>query len=123
LDLKFSNFRFIEGQKFTVHIFFAFQTPPFERKDRKVSLFGAYFSCEQDGEPKFKFDIDSEVLFIYRLIPRNPDFLERLVIFEATPIGRFLGASRSVHDRIQHKRACFSVSFDRCALHSAACKT
>jgi hypothetical protein len=58
----------------------------------KVSLFfGPHFSCEQDGQPNFKFDIDSEVLSIYRLIPRKTNFLGCLTIFDTTPICRFWG--------------------------------
>jgi hypothetical protein len=79
-----------------------------KKKDRQVFAFSkslkSHFSCERDGQPTFEFDIDSEVLFIYRLIPRMPDFLGWLTIFDTTPIGRFFwgGASRSVHSRIQH---------------------
>jgi hypothetical protein len=72
------------------HLYKLFKPRPvYKRKDRKVSLFGAHFSCEQDGQPNYKFDIDSEVLLIYRLILREPDFLGRLVIFDTIPIGRF----------------------------------
>jgi hypothetical protein len=88
----------------------------------KVSLFGSPFFCEQDGLPNFKFDIDSEVLFLYRQIPRKPDFLGWLAIFGTTPVGHFLGASRRVHGCIQHRKVDILVSFDRYALHSLACK-
>jgi hypothetical protein len=63
-----------------------------------------------------------EVLFIYRLIPRKPNFLGWLAIFDTTPIGRFWGASRSVHGRIQLQNACFWVSVNRYALHRVSCK-
>jgi hypothetical protein len=56
-----------------------------------------------DERPNFKFGTDSEVLFIYRLIPRKSDFLRWLAIFDTTPISRFLGASRGIHGRIQHQ--------------------
>jgi hypothetical protein len=36
-------------------------------------------------------DIDSEVLFIYDLIPRKFDFLERFASLGTTPISRFFG--------------------------------
>jgi hypothetical protein len=94
-----------------------FQLPPFEKKDepspwKKSHFFGSHFSCERGKQPTFKFDIDSEVLFIYRLIPREFDFLGRLTVFGITPVSRFLGAYRRVHGRIQHKSACFWVSVD-----------
>jgi hypothetical protein len=57
----------------------------------KVLLFGAHFSCEWNERLDFKFNIDLEVLFIYRRIPRKPDFLGWLAIFDTTPIGRFWG--------------------------------
>jgi hypothetical protein len=36
--------------------------------------------------------MDSEVLLIYRLIPRKPDFLGWLAFFDTTPIGRLWGS-------------------------------
>jgi hypothetical protein len=59
-------------------------TPAIWRKDRpwkKFYFFGARFSCEWDGRPNFKFDADSEALFIYRLIPREPDLVGWLANF------------------------------------------
>jgi hypothetical protein len=85
----------------------SYQPRHLKERIEKSHFFGAHFSCEQDGEPNFKFDIDLQVLFIYRLIPREPDFLERVAIFDTTPIGRFRRASRSVHGRSQRTRACF----------------
>jgi hypothetical protein len=41
----------------------------------KFHFFGVHFSCERDERPNFKFDKESEVLFIYRRIPRKPNFL------------------------------------------------
>jgi hypothetical protein len=55
-----------------------FQTPPFEGSPhlgKKSHFLGAHFSCKWDEQTNFKFEKDSEVLFIYRLIPRKPDFL------------------------------------------------
>jgi hypothetical protein len=40
----------------------------------------------------FKFDINSEVLFIYCLIPRKLDFIGWLAAFDTTPVSRFLRA-------------------------------
>jgi hypothetical protein len=37
-----------------------------------------------------------------------------------TPISRFFRASRSVHDRIQNKSACFWISVNKYALHRVA---
>jgi hypothetical protein len=37
----------------------------------KSHFFGAHFSCRRNGLTNFKFDIDSEVVLIYRLIPRK----------------------------------------------------
>jgi hypothetical protein len=42
---------------------------------KKFYFFRVLFSCERHRQPNFKFDMDSEVLFIYRLMPRRPDFL------------------------------------------------
>jgi hypothetical protein len=66
--------------------------------------------------------MDSEVLFIYRLIPREPNFLGWLTAFGTSPVSRFLGASCSVHGRIQHKSACLWVSVDIYALYRGACE-
>jgi hypothetical protein len=89
---------------------------------KKSHFSGVHFSCERDGQPNFKFDINSEVALMYRLMPRKPHFLGLLAIFDTTPIGRFFKASRSVHSRIQHKGAGVWVSLDRHSLHCAACK-
>jgi hypothetical protein len=88
----------------------------------KFHFFGSYFSYEQDGHPNFKFGIDLEVLFIYRLVPRKSYFLGPLAIFDATSIGRILMTSQSVHDRTQHKRAGILVSVDRYTLFCVACE-
>jgi hypothetical protein len=63
-----------------------------ERSLKKFHFFRARFSRERHGQPNFKFDIDSEVCFIYRLIPRKPDFLGWLLLFDTTPIGRIVWA-------------------------------
>jgi hypothetical protein len=65
---------------------FNFQSPPFEKRTALTFL-------ERGGRPmaSFKFDIDSEVRFIYPLIPRKSDFLGWLAVFYITPITRFLG--------------------------------
>jgi hypothetical protein len=100
-----------------------FQTPPFEKRtDKKPHFSWILFSCEQNKHPNFKLDIKTKVLYIYRLIPRKPYFLEWLAIFDTTTICRFFGASRSAHGCIQHKSACFWVSVDIYALHCVACK-
>jgi hypothetical protein len=51
----------------------------------KVSLFRVRFSCERDRQSNFKFEINSEVLFIYRLIPRAFGFLRWFAALGATP--------------------------------------
>jgi hypothetical protein len=58
---------------------------------KNAYFFGAHFSCDRDGWPNFKLYIDSEVLFIYRLMPRKTECLKWLAIFDTTPIGRFRG--------------------------------
>jgi hypothetical protein len=68
----------------------------------KVSLFLSHFSCERNRQPTFEFDKDLEMCFIYRLIPRKPNFVGWLVDFDTTPDSRFSGPSQSVHGRIQH---------------------
>jgi hypothetical protein len=88
----------------------------------KVSLFGAHFSCEWDGQPNFKFNIDAEVFFIYRRIFRKPDLFGPLAIFDTTPIGRFLRASRSVRGRIKHKSAGIWVPVNGYTFHRASCE-
>jgi hypothetical protein len=62
---------------------------------KSFAFFEIHFSCKRGGQSNFKFDIDSEVLFIYRLVPRKPDFLGRLAIFDTTPIGRSWGGGFS----------------------------
>jgi hypothetical protein len=44
---------------------------------KSSTFLGSHFPCEQDRRPIYKFEIETEVLFIYRLIPRKPDFLEQ----------------------------------------------
>jgi hypothetical protein len=105
--------------------FFYFQNPPFEERTdhgKSLTFFGSHFSCEQDGHPNFKLNIDSEVLSTYRLISRKPNILRPHVIFDTTPIGRFFRAPRSVHGRIKHKGAGIWVPIDRYVLHRAACQ-
>jgi hypothetical protein len=58
---------------------------------KKSHFFRSPFSCERDKQPTMKFNIDTEVLFIYRLIPRKPGFRESMVFFDTTPISRFAG--------------------------------
>jgi hypothetical protein len=43
--------------------------------EKSLTSFVAHFSCERDGQPNFKFGMNLEVLFIYRLISRKSDFL------------------------------------------------
>jgi hypothetical protein len=71
------NKQLFKKWKSKVHIFktlkfLMFQTPAFGKGQtlEKSYFFGSHFSCERDGRPNFKFGIDSEVLFIYQLIPR-----------------------------------------------------
>jgi hypothetical protein len=59
---------------------------------KTTNFFWFSFSCEQYGQPILKFDIDSEVLYIYRLKPRMVDFLRWLAAFGTTPVSRFLAA-------------------------------
>jgi hypothetical protein len=101
-----------------------FKPPPFGKRTdhplgKSLTCFVSHFSCERNKQPTFKFNIEAETLFIYRLIPRMPNFLGWFAIFYTTPISRFWEASRSVHGHIQHKNACFWVSVDRYALHCA----
>jgi hypothetical protein len=93
-----------------------------DRPWKKSYFFGAHFPCEWDERPNFKFGIDLEVLFIYQLIPRKPDFLEWPAIWIPLQLFAFWGGSRGVHGHINHQNACFWVSFDRYALHCVACK-
>jgi hypothetical protein len=82
------------NKKHTVLVLFNVQTPPSEERTdhgKSLDFFNAHFSCERDERPNFKFDTDSKVFFIYRLIPRKPDFLGWLASFDTTPIGRFWG--------------------------------
>jgi hypothetical protein len=73
-------------------IFFNFNLRRLEKVSplKKSHFFGSHFSCERDGQPNFKFNIDSKVLFIYRLVPRKPDLFGLPAIFDITPIGRIL---------------------------------
>jgi hypothetical protein len=87
-----------DSPSFSFHIFKKFDFSIFNPRHlkkrqtlEKVSLFGAYFSCERDEQPNFKFDIDWYVLPIYRLIPRKPDFLGRLAICDNFQLVAFLG--------------------------------
>jgi hypothetical protein len=59
--------------------------------EKIFTFFGFRFSCEQTRQPAFEFDIASEVLFIYRLIPRKFDFLRWLAALGTTPVNRFSG--------------------------------
>jgi hypothetical protein len=88
---------------------------------KKSHFFEPHFFCERDGHTNFKLNMDSEVLFTYRLIPRKPNILGPLAIFDITPIGGILGASWSIRACIQHKSTCFWVSGDRYALYRVAC--
>jgi hypothetical protein len=42
---------------------------------KSPTLFVAHFSFERDGQPTIKFNINPDMLFVYRLIPRNPGLL------------------------------------------------
>jgi hypothetical protein len=58
-----------------------------------VPLFvGLDFPREQDKQTTIKFNINSKVLFTYRLIPRTSGFREQTVFFGTIPVSRFLGA-------------------------------
>jgi hypothetical protein len=94
------------------------QTIPFE----KVSHFRFKFSCKRNRQPTIEFDVDLDVLVIYRRAPRTHNFIESIGFFDTTLISRYLEASFSVHGVIRHKRACFWVSFDRYVLYCGACK-
>jgi hypothetical protein len=83
----------------------------------------SHSSYERDIQSTFEIDMDSEVLFIYRLIPRWPDFLGWLATFDTTWISSFFGgATRSVHGRIQPKSVCFSIQVNRYAIVSCCLK-
>jgi hypothetical protein len=83
-EKKATLFEINGGQKF-IFIIFNFPTPPFEeRTDLGKSLTFFWY-----GQPDFKFDIDSEGLFINRMILRKTDSIGWLVAFDTTPIGRF----------------------------------
>jgi hypothetical protein len=98
------------------------QVSPFFFPHGKNPAFLFQFSCNRNRQPTIKVDVDLEVLFIYRLIPRKSGFRESTGFFDTTPISRFLRASFSVHGGIQHESACFWVSVDRYALYSGTCE-
>jgi hypothetical protein len=66
--------------------------------------------------------MDPEVLFVYRLIPTKSSFREYIVIFDTTPVRRYLKASFSVHGGIGYKSACFWVSVNIQTLYHGACE-
>jgi hypothetical protein len=62
---------------------------------KKSHFFRAHFSCEQDWQTNFKFAIDSDVCFIYRLLPRKPNFLgwlASLIPLQLVALWMLLGA-------------------------------
>jgi hypothetical protein len=97
--------------------FLFFQPRHLKKVQKSLTFFGSHFSCEENGQTNFKFVIELEVLFIYRLIPRETDCPGWLTAFATTPVSRFLGASRSFLGRTQRKSTCLWVSVDRYALH------
>jgi hypothetical protein len=80
------------------------------------------FSPELNRQPNFKFNMDLDVPFIFRLIQCAPGFLGYIDNFQAAPTSRFFTANSSAHSPIEHKSACFLVPFDRRALHCVACQ-
>jgi hypothetical protein len=111
------------GQKFT----FAKKVPIFKPRHldlplEKFHFFRHQFSWERNRQSTIKFDIDLDVLLIYRMILRKFGLCESIVFFDTTPISRFLGSSFSVHSDIRHKGACFWVSHDIYALYRGACE-
>jgi hypothetical protein len=77
-------------------------TPAFGKRSdhplgKSPTFLGSHFSCERDKQPTFKLEINSEMLFIYRLTPRRLGFLGWIDFFDPTPISRFFGPSFSVH--------------------------
>jgi hypothetical protein len=107
--------RWVVHQKFTFSNSsnFLISKPAIWRKDRwkKSHFFEGHFSCERDGQPTFKFEIDSEVLFTYRWLSRKLDFLGWLDIFYTTPIGRFWSFSESSRPHTTSK--CLSLGICR----------
>jgi hypothetical protein len=119
------------GQKFQFSEEFqfskTFHVPPFGKTTdhplRKSSTFyRSEFSCERNKQPTVKFNIDLEVLFIYRLIPRKLGFRGWVGFFDTTPISRHLKASFSVHGDVRHNSAYIWVSFNRYTRYSGACE-
>jgi hypothetical protein len=57
-----------------------FHTPPIVKMQtilgKSPTFFESPFSCERDRQPALKFDMDLNVLIIYRLIPRTHELLE-----------------------------------------------
>jgi hypothetical protein len=95
------------------------QTIPLE----KVSLFfGFHFSCERYGQSTSKFDMDLEVLCIYRLVPRKFDLLGQVGAFGTIPASRFGGLLVALTAAYSIPIACFWVSVNRYALYSDACE-
>jgi hypothetical protein len=89
----------------------------------KSHFFGAHFSCERDGQPNFKFDMNSEMRYLYRLIPRKFDFIGWLAAFSTYHSGQSLFGSFSERSRPHKtKSACVWVSIDRYTLYRVACK-
>jgi hypothetical protein len=51
-----------------------FHTPPFGKRRKNFSRKDS-FPCERDRKTNYKFDIGSNMRFIYRRIPSKIDFL------------------------------------------------
>jgi hypothetical protein len=90
--------------------------------EKSFTFLESHFSPEWDRQPTIKFNMNSDVPFIFRLIPVKPGFLGWIVVFDTTPISRFFKASYSVNGLVEHQSACFLVSMDRYSLHCVACE-
>jgi hypothetical protein len=91
-------------------------------KGQAIPLELSHFSCERNKQSTIKFNIDLEVAFIYRLIPRKSGFRWVHWRFWYHSNHSLLGASFDFHGGIRHKSVCFWVSVGRYVLYRGACK-
>jgi hypothetical protein len=60
-----------------------FSNPAISKKEttasKKSQLFRSQFSCERNRQSTIKFDVDLDMIFIYRLVLRKLGFLESIV--------------------------------------------
>jgi hypothetical protein len=95
MHLNFSNF-----QNFRELV--DLQTPPFVKRTdhthgKSHFFLASHFSLEWNRQSAFKFDMDLDVLLIYRLIPRRFGLLHKLPILVPLQSVTFFKASCSVY--------------------------